>query len=58
MSVPRLAAFAVALCALVPANANAVDDFIRASSSKPTPAQCGKLIDRKTISRPPLARYR
>jgi len=43
MSVPRLATLAVALSALVPASANAIDDYLRASSSNPTPIKlCGE----------------
>ena len=43
MSVPRLATLAVALSALVPASANAMDDYLRASSRSPTPIKlCGE----------------
>ena len=43
MSVPRLATFAVALSALVPASASAMDEYLRASSSKPVPIKlCGE----------------
>ncbi|MBR1276969.1 lysozyme inhibitor LprI family protein [Bradyrhizobium sp. AUGA SZCCT0283] len=42
MSMPRLATFAVAL-SLVPASASAMDDYLRASNSKPTPVRlCGE----------------
>jgi uncharacterized protein YecT (DUF1311 family) len=43
MSVPRLATLAVALSTLAPAGANAMDEYLRASSSKPTPIRlCGE----------------
>src|SRR4051794_36021589 len=43
MSVPRLATLAVALSALVPASANAMDEYLRASSSKSAPIKlCGE----------------
>ena len=43
MSVPRLATLAVALSALVPASASAMDEYLRASSSKPVPIKlCGE----------------
>ena len=46
MSVPRLATLAVALSALVPASANAMDDYLRASSRAPTPIKlCGETDD-------------